>query len=148
MKTLEKLVASVAVAGLLFGGAGPALADGGRDYKKDDTIKVIVVEKHDKSGKKKVVHEKKVNLREAARYADKKCDRGHYWYFYNIAKKVEDKDKKWVKVCSYDHRHNKNKDYYVYFSDVDKKHHDGWDGKKDDKDDGWKNKDKKDKKDK
>lgn len=31
-------------------------------------------------------------------------------------------------------RHHKNKDYYVYFSDVDKKHHGGWDGKDEDKD--------------
>jgi hypothetical protein len=144
VKTLEKLVASVAVAGLLLGGAGPALADGGRDYKKkDDTIKVILVEKHAKSGKKKTVEEKRVNLKEAARYADRKCDRGNYWDFYKKAKWVEEKDKEWVKVCSYDHRHNKNKDYYVYFSDVDKKHHDGWDGKKDDKKDDkdWKKKD-------
>lgn len=128
MKTLEKMVAGVAVAGLLLGGAGPALADGNRHHNKNDnTIKVILVEKHVKSGKKKTVEEKRVNLKEAARYADRKCDRGDHRDFYDKAKWVEEKDREWVKVCSYDHRHNKNKDYYVYFSDVDKKHHQDWD---------------------
>lgn len=132
MKTLEKMVASVAVAGLLLGGAGPALADGDRHRSNNDNnIKVTLVEKHAKSGKKKTIEEKRVNLKEAARYADRKCDRGDYWHFYKKAKWVEEENKEWVKVCSYDHRHNKHKDYYVYFTDVDKKHHHDWDDNKD-----------------
>ncbi|MFI7496790.1 hypothetical protein ACH9D2_18975 [Kocuria sp. M4R2S49] len=114
------------MAGLLFGGTAPALADGGKSHRGDSTVKVIVVEKHQKSGKKKIVHEKKVGLKEAAHYADEKCDHGSYWYFYKKAKWVEDENEEWKKVCSYDHHNNKHKDYYVYFSDVDEKKHDGW----------------------
>ncbi|PLC13120.1 hypothetical protein AUQ48_13995 [Kocuria flava] len=128
MKSLRTIVTGLAVTGLLAAGAAPAVADGrnsrdGRGHE-GERIKVILVEKHARSGHKKVVEEKTVDLKEAARYADRKCEDGHYWKFYRTAKWVEEKDRKWVEVCSYDHRHNKHKDYYVYFSDVDAKKHD------------------------
>ncbi len=126
MKSLRTTVTGLAVTGLLAAGAAPAVADGRNGHgKHDNELKVILVEKHAKSGKKKIVEEKKVDLKEAARYADRRCEDGHYGKFYRTAKWVEEKDRKWVEVCSYDHRHNKHKDYYVYFSDVDGKKHDG-----------------------
>lgn len=126
MKTLEKMVASVAVAGLLVGGAAPAFANNDHQRHgghKSDTITVVVEKYHEKSGKTHLEEKKELRHREAARYAAKKCDKWrHVDRYEHTAKKVE----KWNNhhkreyICSYDHRNNKHVEYHVYFKDNDR----------------------------
>lgn len=79
MKTPEKPAAEVVVAGLLFGGPAPGLADGGKDDReKDDRVEVILVENHAKSGTTRTIEEQKVDPEAAAGCADRQCDRGYY----------------------------------------------------------------------
>ncbi|WP_298582427.1 hypothetical protein [uncultured Kocuria sp.] len=131
MKTLEKLVASVAVAGLLFGGAGPALADGGGDREKDKDkdkrhsryderkngeVDVVVNYRHKGHWRTKTFEDK--SLERAASIAKEKCHGGDWREYYRDARKV-DRTGKTDKVC--------NKRYVkVYFEqDEDKDRH--WD---------------------
>ncbi|WP_424347173.1 hypothetical protein [Kocuria sp. CH-021] len=142
------MVASVAVAGLLFGGASPALADGGGDrHKKDDKghgryderkngeVDVVVKYRHHGYWKSKTYEDQ--TLKEAASKAKEKCHGGDWWDYYKDARKV-DRTGKSDKVC--EKRYVK-----VYFEqDEDKDRH--WDKDKGhDKDHG---KDKHDDKDK
>ncbi|MFE7630658.1 hypothetical protein [Kocuria sp. NPDC057446] len=125
MKTLEKMVASVAVAGLLFGGATPALASGDKDSERyhkygDNKIKVLVVKHHKKSDHKWVVDHDILSVKEAAEYAGEKCDVKKWWKFLDEAKDTEKYNKKWVDVCSYHHGKNKNVKYHVVFKDYGK----------------------------
>ena len=109
MKTLEKLVASVAVAGLLFGGAAPALADGGgghdrgkdkehgwSDERKNDEVDVVVKYRHHGHWKSKTYEDK--SLKEAASKAKEKCHGGDWWEYYKDARKV-DRTGKSERVC-------------------------------------------------
>lgn len=109
MKTLKKMVASVAVAGLLFGGAAPAMAGGddernkkhdkghGRyDERKNDKVDVVVKYRHHDHWKTKTYEDK--SLKEAASKAKEKCHGGDWWDYYKDARKV-DRTGKSDKVC-------------------------------------------------
>lgn len=125
MKTLEKLVASAAVAGLMVGGAGPAVADGGKHHGHsgkhwDDKVSVLIVKHHKRSGHKNVVDYEVLSVKKAAKYAAEKCDVKEWWTFLDEAKGTEKHNKKWLEVCTYDHDKNKNVKYHVGFKDKDK----------------------------
>lgn len=110
MKTLEKMVMSVAVAGLLLGGAGPALADGNKgdhrkddgkghskkDERKNDEVDVVVKYKH--RGEWKTHRYEDKSLHEAASKAKEKCHGGDWREYYQDARKV-DRTGKSEKVC-------------------------------------------------
>jgi hypothetical protein len=132
VKTLEKLVASVAVAGLLLGGAGPALADGKDDRRGDDKghskkderkngeVDVVVKYKHRGDWKTKRYEDK--SLEKAASIAKEKCHGGNWREYYRDARQV-DRTGKSDKVCQ-------KKYVRVYFEqDEDRR----WDKDKGDK---------------
>ncbi len=136
MKTLEKMVASVAVAGLLFGGAAaPAFAGGDdghdngkghghgkKDERKNDEVDVVVKYRHHGHWKSRTYEDK--SLKQAASIAKEKCHGGDWWDYYKDARKVDrtgksDRvcDKRYVKVYfqqdedkDRDHDHGKGKD--------------------------------------
>ncbi|WP_344119127.1 hypothetical protein [Kocuria aegyptia] len=121
------MVASVAVAGLLFGGASPALAHGDdyhdkhdkghgwHDERKNDEVDVVVKYKHYGHWKTKTYEDK--SLKEAASIAKEKCHGGDWWEYYKDARKVDRTgksdtacEKRYVKV------------YFEQDKDWDKKH--------------------------
>lgn len=135
MKTREKMVASVAVAGLLFGGAATPVFAGNdaRDHDKGDhhswsknrhdgEVKVIV--KYKKGNYWKSYEKDGASLKHAASIAKEKCHGGDWWDYYKDARKV-DRTGKSDRVC--DKRYVK-----VYFEqDTDRdKDHDHAKGKK------------------
>lgn len=119
MEALRKLITGVAVTGLLVGGAGPAVAGGDDDRYDNETIKVLVFKEHTKKhhSKWELVEHETLSLKKAARYAHEECDDGSYRHFLKKAKRVEEKDKKWVEVCEYDHEDKKHVTYHVVFKD-------------------------------
>ncbi len=118
MNDLRKLLTGVAVVGLLAGGAAPAAASGNHHHGLDDkTIKVLVIKKHHKSGHKHVVEYGEKSLEHAVRYAKDRCDDKSRHELWELAKKTEKYEKKWVEVCTYDHGKNKNIEYHVVFKD-------------------------------
>ena len=135
MKTLEKLEASVAVAGLLFGGAAPAFAghdddngkDDGKKHSKHDERKngevgVVVKYKHRGDWKTKRFEDK--SLEKAASIAKEKCHGGDWREYYKDARKV-DRTGKSDKVC--EKRYVK-----AYFEQDEDRHWDkDWDKDKD-----------------
>lgn len=126
MKTLEKMVASVAVAGLLFGGAAaPAFAGGDdghdkgkghgkKDERKNDEVDVVVKYKH--RGEWKTHRYEDKSLHEAASKAKEKCHGGDWREYYKDARKV-DRTGKSEKVCE--------KRYVKVYFEQDKDRH--WD---------------------
>lgn len=141
MKTLEKMVAGVAVAGLLFGGAAPAVAgddhgDRGKDrhhskYSGYKNNKVdVVVEKRHRGEWKKERYEGK-SLERAASIAREKCDGGSWKEYYRDAHRVDrggDKDrvckKRYVRVYfEQDKRWDKDHDKGHHGKDNGKGHH-------------------------
>lgn len=110
MKTLEKMVMGVAVAGLLLGGAGPALADGNKgdhgkddgrghskkDERKNDEVDVVVKYKH--RGEWKTHRYEDTSLHDAAYKAKEKCHGGDWREYYKDARKA-DRTGKSEKVC-------------------------------------------------
>lgn len=139
MKSLEKLVASVAVAGLLFGGAAPAVA-GGEDHgdhdkdkrqskhdeRKNGEVDVVVKYRHHGHWKTKTYEDK--SLEKAASIAKEKCHGGNWREYYKDARQV-DRTGKSDKVC--EKRYVK-----VYFEQDEDRH---WDKDKD-KDKDWRDK--------
>ncbi|MEX5300012.1 hypothetical protein RCG67_14670 [Kocuria sp. CPCC 205292] len=128
------MVASVAVAGLLFGGASPALADGGKDERgnghghswsknrNDGEVKVVVKYKKDHGWKS--YSKDGVSLKRAASIAKDKCHGGDWWDYYKDARKV-DRTGKSDKVCG--------KRYVRVYFEQDR----DWDKGKDDKGKDW-----------
>jgi len=131
-----------ALAGMLVTGAAtsPAIADD-RGGKNDGYVDVYVY-KHKDNGKDKKVERSNLHVKDAAKYAAKKCDVKKWEWLLDEAKHADKHGKAYA--CTY-HK-NKNTKVYVWFEDNHKdKDHD----KDKDKDhDKGKDKDKdKDKKD-
>ncbi|MFI7484260.1 hypothetical protein ACH9EU_17815 [Kocuria sp. M1R5S2] len=119
MKNLRKLLTGAAIVGLLAGGSAPAVASGGQhhDGLDDKRIKVLVVKHHKKSGHKDVVEHEEKSLHDAVRFAKHRCEKESWHDLWELAKKTEKYEKKWVEVCTYDHEKNKNVKYHVVYKD-------------------------------